>query len=445
MRNYRVNVSPLLLVPLVLAGLAVLTALPIFVTTRRAIENQQDPFLPVAFWTLLISTCSFMFGVLVVWMFLRPMRGFADAVESLSGEIDPAAIETVPARGGDDLVRFKEASARATALLSRLDVKRLFPGIIETSTCMRRLLSVVARIAPTEASVLIMGESGTGKELIARSLHDRSNRADHPFVAVNCAAIAQELLESELFGHEKGAFTGASSQKIGKFERAQGGTVFLDEIGDMPLATQASLLRVLQEREIERVGGSRTIPVDVRFVAATNQDLPAMVATGRLREDLYYRINACTLEVPPLRMRKGDIAALVDYFLTEIDCDKRIAPSTLGLLELHDWPGNIRELRNVIETASALAEDAIEPSHLPDGFPQQRAATSPAPLAPSVDERGLDETLVEMEKHLILSALSQAGGVQKRAAELLGIKERSLWHRIAKYEIDVAAVKEMLS
>ena len=256
MRTRRIEISPLLLVPLVLAGLAVLTALPIFTTTRHALERQQDPFWPVACWTLLISSFSFMFGVLVIWMFLQPMRGFADAVEALEEDVDPAAPRLTPGREGGELRRFKHATDRATELLSQMDVKRLFPGIIEGSASMRRLLSVVARIAPTEATVLITGESGTGKELIARSLHDRSGRAAHPFVAVNCAAISKDLLESELFGHEKGAFTGATARKIGKFERAEGGTVFLDEIGDMPLATQASVLRVLQEREIERVGGN---------------------------------------------------------------------------------------------------------------------------------------------------------------------------------------------
>ncbi len=442
MRTRRIEISPLLLVPLVLAGLAVLTALPIFTATRHALERQQDPFWPVACWTLLISAFSFMFGVLVVWMFLQPMRGFADAVEALEEDVDPAAPRLTSRREGGELRRFKYASDRATQLLSQMDVKRLFPGIIEGSASMRRLLSVVARIAPTEASVLITGESGTGKELIARSLHDRSGRAAHPFVAVNCAAISKELLESELFGHEKGAFTGATARKIGKFERAEGGTVFLDEIGDMPLTTQASVLRVLQEREIERVGGNATIPVNVRFVAATNRDLAQLVAQGMLREDLYYRINGCALEVPPLRMRKHDIPALVDYFLKEIDSETTISAEALHVMERRAWPGNIRELRNVVETAAALAEGEIQPRHFPAGLPEHSAVVLHGEPALESDGEGLDETLVEIEKGMILQALSEARGVQKRAAEILKIKERSLWHRVAKYEIDVSAVKE---
>jgi len=442
MRTRRIEISPLLLVPLVLAGLAVLTALPIFTTTRHALERQQDPFWPVACWTLLISSFSFMFGVLVIWMFLQPMRGFADAVEALEEDVDPAAPRLTPGREGGELRRFKHATDRATELLSQMDVKRLFPGIIEGSASMRRLLSVVARIAPTEATVLITGESGTGKELIARSLHDRSGRAAHPFVAVNCAAISKDLLESELFGHEKGAFTGATARKIGKFERAEGGTVFLDEIGDMPLATQASVLRVLQEREIERVGGNSTIPVNVRFVAATNRDLSQLVAEGALREDLYYRINGCALEVPPLRMRKHDIPALVDYFLKEIDSEATISAEALHVMERHAWPGNIRELRNVVETAAALAGGEIQPMHFPAGFPEHSAVVRHGEPALVSDGEGLEETLVEIEKGMILRALLEAGGVQKRAAEILKIKERSLWHRVAKYEIDVSAVKE---
>ena len=445
MRNLRLYITPLVLVPLVFSGMSVLASLLIFSSTRAAIQQHQDPFWPVAFWTLLVSALALLFGLLVVWMYLRPIRGLADAVESFAGEGDEAPSKSKSVNGrDDDLVRFKRVSDRVTELLSRMEVKKLFPDIIETCTSMRRLLSLVARIAPSDASVLIMGESGTGKELIAQSLHGCSDRADHPFVAVNCAGIPEMLLESELFGHEKGAFTGAAQRKLGKFERAQGGTVFLDEIGDMPLNTQAKLLRVLQEKEIERVGGTATIPVDVRFVAATNKNLSQMVAEGAFREDLYFRINACSLEIPPLRSRTEDIPPLIDFFISQMGVDTVISPTAMHLLMIHNWPGNVRELKNVIETACVLAESSIEPEHLPSEFAGDICPMKVFQTVSSGDDKGIDQAMEEMEKSLILSALRQAGAVQKHAAKILGIKERSLWHRISKYNIDVAEIRESL-
>ena len=230
---------------------------------------------------------------------------------------------------------------------------------------MRTVLSQVVKVAPTESTVLIIGESGTGKELIATSIHKHSNRKEKPIVSLNCAAIPEGLLESELFGHEKGAFTGATSAKKGRFEQAHGGTLFLDEIGDMPLSTQAKVLRVLQEREFTRVGGTRSLQVDVRFIAATNKNLQEMTERGEFREDLYYRLNVFSLYLPPLRERSEDIPLLVNHSLKKISKDTRMSPAALHVLMGYDWPGNIRELQNVMERASVMSDGIIETVHLP--------------------------------------------------------------------------------
>jgi transcriptional regulator with PAS, ATPase and Fis domain len=295
-------------------------------------------------------------------------------------------------------------------------------------------------VAPTDSTVLIQGESGTGKELVATSIHDNSERSDKPFVKLNCAAIPEELLESELFGHEKGAFTGASKFKPGKFDMANGGTIFLDEIGDMPLNLQAKILRVLQEQEFYRVGGSRTIRVDVRIIASTNKNLEKMVQEGSFREDLFYRLNVFTLHLPPLRERKEDIPLLVDYFLQKVPKKVEISSVALQMLVAFSWPGNIRELENTIESASVIAENGyIEPAQLPGkitGAFNQNSRDVKLPTNIPLDER-----LKEIEKSMIIEALRKTGGVQVRATELLGINQRSLWHRIKKHDIDVKSLK----
>jgi len=254
-------------------------------------------------------------------------------------------------------------------------------------------------------------------------------------------AIPEGLLESELFGHEKGSFTGAVAQKKGKFELADSGTIFLDEIGDMPLATQAKLLRVLREKEFERVGGNVPIRVDVRFIAATNKDLPKLIKKGQFREDLYFRINVFSIALPPLRDRREDIPLLASFFLNKQEKNITLSPGALQLLIGYTWPGNIRELKNVIEQASVLAEkDIIEPHHLPDAITGQ---TPSIDIFSNGNDINLDEKLEIMEKEMIIYALKKSGGIQVKAAEILKINQRSLWHRIKKYHIDIGSVKSL--
>jgi len=305
---------------------------------------------------------------------------------------------------------------------------------------MRGIFSQILKVAPTDATVLITGESGTGKELVAQSLYQHSLRKEGPFIKLNCVAIPEGLLESELFGHEKGAFTGATAQKRGKFELAHGGTILLDEIGDMPLATQAKLLRVLQEKEFERVGGTKPIHVDIRIIASTNKNLMKLVQEEKFREDLFYRLNVFALHLPPLRERREDIPALAQGFVETAPKQAEISSAALQLLMGFQWPGNVRELKNVIERAAVMAEESmIEPQHLPvqisGGLVGQAMQEVP-------EQASLDDRMAEIEKRFIIDALTRADGVQVKAAQILGIKERSLWHRVKKYNIDVTTIRK---
>ncbi len=323
----------------------------------------------------------------------------------------------------------RAARARDGADETRLE------SIVGRSGPMLEVYKMVARVAPTLSTVLVIGESGTGKELVARAIHSHSPRTEAPFVAVNCTAISESLLESELFGHQKGAFTGAIAQKRGLFEEAQGGTLFLDEIGDINAKMQAQLLRVLQEGEFRRVGGSEPVHVDVRVVAATNRELEEEVKAGRFREDLYFRINVVTIRLPPLRERPDDIALLGRHFLAkyaarERRADSGIAPAALTVLERYGWPGNVRELENVIERSLALSKDGvILPSDLP---PEVRGVSTSASGAPPtlIDDR---PTLSELERRYIELILKESGGNKKRAAEILGIDRRTLYRSLEKF------------
>jgi DNA-binding NtrC family response regulator len=313
-------------------------------------------------------------------------------------------------------------------------------SIVGKAPAMLDVYKMVARVAPTLSTVLVVGESGTGKELVARAIHTHSPRATGPFVAVNCTALTESLLESELFGHAKGAFTGAVTSKRGLFEEAQGGTLFLDEIGDVSPKMQAQLLRVLQEGEIRRVGGTEPVKVDVRVVAATNRDLEDEVKAARFREDLYFRINVVTIRLPPLRERPSDIDLLVDHFLRKYAQRERrseagIAPEALELLRKHAWPGNVRELENVIERALALAKDGVV---LQSDLPVEVAGAA-APSLPAAGTDGLvadRPTLAELERRYIDLILKETGGNKKRAAEILGIDRRTLYRTLEREEKD---------
>ncbi len=320
----------------------------------------------------------------------------------------------------------------------------VFDDMIGQSESWKRVLDMAQRAAPADVTVLIEGASGTGKEVLARAIHRLSNRKDGPFVAVNCAAIPEGLLESELFGHERGAFTGAVRSKPGRFELAREGTLFLDEIGDMPLSMQVKILRALQEREIDRVGGTRPIGVDVRVIAATHQNLDRLVGEGKFRQDLFYRLQGVRLSLPPLRERVDDLPLLMSHVLERAAQRlsrpaATVSPEALRLLWSYSWPGNVRELQHVLEGAMVLSDGVIQPEHLPPAVQGTRDAPAAAPETGGLRLIGgsLDHTLEEWERRLILDALKDASGVQARAAKLLGVSERSLWYRVKKLGIQV--------
>ncbi|CTU57642.1 TPA: sigma-54-dependent response regulator transcription factor ZraR [Escherichia albertii] len=302
-------------------------------------------------------------------------------------------------------------------------------GMVGKSAAMQHLLSEIALVAPSEATVLIHGDSGTGKELVARAIHASSARREKPLVALNCAALNESLLESELFGHEKGAFTGADKRREGRFVEADGGTLFLDEIGDISPMMQVRLLRAIQEREVQRVGSNQTIPVDVRLIAATHRDLAEEVNAGRFRQDLYYRLNVVAIEVPSLRQRREDIPLLADHFLQRFaernrKAVKGFTPQAMDLLIHYDWPGNIRELENAVERAVVLLTgEYISERELPLAI-----ASTPIPLAQSQDI----QPLVEVEKEVILAALEKTGGNKTEAARQLGITRKTLLAKLSR-------------
>jgi nitrogen regulation protein NR(I) len=334
-------------------------------------------------------------------------------------------------------------------------------GIVGRSEPMQQVFKLIGQVAATDATALISGESGTGKELVARAIYHHSNRSEQPFLAVNCAAIPEQLLESELFGHERGAFTGATTQRIGKFEQCNHGTIFLDEIGDMTPATQTKILRVLQSGTFERVGGNQPISVDVRVIAATNRPLEQAVAARQFREDLFYRLNVVRIHLPPLRERRDDIRLLVNYFLQAFAKEqqrspKSIAPGVVRALEKYHWPGNVRELENIIHRALVVAKgDAILPGDLPTEVTGQSAAGSvPLPVA-AVGEGVVEDVarlarqlfawarrdpklkvIPAVERELVIQALKESNGNQVHAAKLLGMTRATLRKRIEKFQIE---------
>ncbi|MEO8704404.1 MAG: sigma-54 dependent transcriptional regulator, partial [Kofleriaceae bacterium] len=319
--------------------------------------------------------------------------------------------------------------------------------LLGKSKAMQKVFELIGKIHSTKTNVLITGESGTGKELVARALHTEGNRAHKPFVAVNCGAIPEELMESELFGHKKGAFTGAVADKRGLFQEAEGGTLFLDEIGELSLGLQVKLLRALQERSVKAVGANEEVEVDVRVIAATNRDLEAEVARGAFRADLYYRLNVVEVQLPSLRQRREDIPLLAEHFLRKFGVEQgrtsQLTLEAMRRLEAYDFPGNVRELENIVERAVALSSSAlIGSSDLPGVKVAKTVTVDAAPAAFPVEGVDLERLLGDFERTWVTRALEHTGGVRKRAAALLGVSFRSLRYRLVKLGIDVASEVE---
>jgi len=341
------------------------------------------------------------------------------------------AIAGIAAVAFDNAIQMETLKENARRLKAELDAGH---DMVGESEPMRAVYQLISRVAPSDSTVLILGESGTGKELAARAIHNLSQRAEKPFVVINCAGLSDTLLESDLFGHEKGAFTGAVAQKKGKLEIADGGTVFLDEMGELPLALQAKLLRVLQSREFERVGGTRTIKVDIRLIAATNRELEVALKNGGFRADLYYRLNVVSMKMPALRDRRDDIVLLAHYFTVKCaqKCKRQVkglAPATKTLLLAYDWPGNVRELENVIERAVVLGTtEMIQPEDLPESLHENT-------LAPNVKQTNFHAAAREAKRQIVLNAIEQAGGNYTRAAKALGIHPNNLHRLIHSLEL----------
>jgi two-component system, NtrC family, response regulator AtoC len=364
------------------------------------------------------------------------------------GEIK-TAVAAMKLGASDYILRPFELETLEIAIAKALNVKRMqqentflrqmqqpdVTGLIGNSAAMQSLKQMIQQVAPERATVFIVGETGTGKELVAKALHEASPRHAALFVAINCAAIPADMLESELFGHEKGAYTGALKERIGKFELANGGTLFLDEITEMPIQLQSKLLRVLQESVVEKLGGNRQIALDVRVVAATNRDPLQAVKEGKLREDLYYRLNVMQLQIAPLRERHDDIGLLADFFLAKRQC--QLSEEARLCLQHYGWPGNVRELENILERAAILAgNQRIQPQHLPADIAQHATPATAEMAAPAeINMLSIPRTTEAMERRLIMQALDACQGNKTKAAKLLEISERSLWNKLNQYQL----------
>ena len=369
-------------------------------------------------------------------MMMTAFGSVDDAIESLK---KGAADYILKPFNMDDLVirvsrilEMQTIKARCSSLEE--SCREMHSDMIGDSKAMARIHGMIKQVAPSDSTVLILGESGTGKELVASSIHALSNRANKPFVRINCAAIPEGLMESELFGHEKGAFTGAHARKLGKFEMADGGTMLLDEIGELPLPLQAKLLRVLQESTYERVGGTGTISVDVRIICATSKDLEKAAENGSFRQDLFYRLNVIPIQMPPLRDRKEDLPALTKHFLHEFSIKRgvsmEISPEAMQCLIDYNYPGNVRELKNIIERASVLAPaPIIRPDDLPADLLEVNGYKDPG------ESFLISDAVAKTEKQLLVKALARTQGKKGEAAELLGISRKNLWEKMKLYGV----------
>lgn len=435
MKRPRFYIRLSILIPLIFVGLVILASTLSYQIITGSTVRGTAPFLPFTFSLVGLAAAAMVCGLLVVRILLKPVEIFAEKARQLP-ILTQRDTYLLDSEAQDEITRYSRLFSEVTDVLDNIEARHLFPEIIGESRLIRGVFSHILKAAPTNATVLLSGESGTGKELVAAAIHRLSGRRDQPFVTINCAAIPAGLLESELFGHEKGAFTDALSTRKGRFELADGGTLFLDEIGDMPLETQVKILRVLEEMTFMRVGGTESKTVDVRIIAATNQDFGKLLASGSFREDLFHRLNVFPVHLPPLRQRREDIPLLVNAFLQKTP-DIRVSANALQAMMGYSWPGNIRELHNMLERASLLCENGVVELHnLQFLIHPTRGGEAPQRFPVSLDQK-----VREFEKKMIVEALSATGGIQVKAAEMLGINQRSLWHRIKKHDINVEMLK----
>ena len=418
---------------------------------RQALEQAREGAFDVVLTDLKMPDQS---GIELLSELLKTQPGLCVVLMTAHGSID-SAVEAMRQGAFDYLTKPLERDQMLLVVKRALERSRLvrenrmlqeqlrdrfhLDNIVGAHGSMHDVFRIVHKVAASSSTVLIYGESGTGKELVARALHFQSERRSRPFYAVNVAALPESILETELFGHEKGAFTGAEARKVGLFEQASGSSLFLDEVGDLKRDLQVKLLRALQEREIMRVGGTERIKVDVRIIAATNQDLEKAVREGRFREDLYYRLNVIPIVLPPLRERRTDVPLLVEHFMKKYATGphRTIGDRALKALTEYDWPGNVRELESVIERALLLAEgDEILPSDLPAAV-RAGLAVPRGPLALDIPESGID--LEAVERSLVLKALEKADGNVSRAARLLGLTRRTMQYRLEKFQEEAGA------
>jgi transcriptional regulator with PAS, ATPase and Fis domain len=439
MKKKNIFISIYVLIPVIYTGISMIGVIVTYQLFKQSEKINQISSMNFIYLVAVMAFFTLSISFLLLRFFLTPFIRFVNKTQKMSILTNSSlGKEKIITDDYDQITRLFDNVAN---ILSNVEAKELFPNIIGSSSSMRNIFTQIIKVAPTDSTVLISGESGTGKELIASGIYEHSVRKGKPFVKINCVAIPEGLLESELFGHERGSFTGAIEQKKGKFEIANNGTIFLDEIGDMPLATQAKLLRVLQEKEFERVGGTKLIRVDIRVIAATNKNLPEMIKKGTFREDLYFRLNVFSISLTALRERKEDIPLIANYFLESLPKQAKLSTSALQELIGYSWPGNVRELRNILEQASILSENGIiELHHLPETLLKQNSRNMVNNIS---DDMAIDAKLELMEKEIIVAALRKTNGIQVKAADILGINQRSLWHRIKKYNIEINTFRNL--